>query len=104
MIPTQIKQIIAPTGDWFQLQIESLPEGEDRIVMSRICAWAVMSGGNEWVEAVDTDGYGRDEHFVYFSVHGDDLAPNGKTWRIVFNETPAFNWGLKDVTAVARPA
>ncbi len=31
---TQIKQIIAPTGDWFQLQIESLPEDKERIVMS----------------------------------------------------------------------
>jgi hypothetical protein len=23
----------------------------------------------------------------YDYVHGDDLAPNGKSWRIVFNET-----------------
>jgi hypothetical protein len=56
----------------------------------------------DWVEGVDSNGNGHvDDNMDYDYVHGDDLAPNGKSWRIVFNETPSFNWGLKDISELA---
>ena len=106
----RIKQIVPPTGDWFQIQMEHLGDNKDRVVMSRITAWAIIayepspSGMLDSVQGIDSDGYGQDDdHFSYFYVHGDDLAPNGKTWLTVFNETPSFNWGLKDISDLERP-
>lgn len=107
----RIKQIIAPSGDWFRIVIErvDIPAKRTRIVMSRVTAWAVVSEEppspdkvTERFEGIDSHGYWHlDEDIDYEYVHGDDIAPNGKPWRDVFNETPSFNWGLKNISALA---
>jgi hypothetical protein len=105
----KIKQIIAPSGEWFRIQIEHLPERKAYLVRSRVCAWAVMTYDppspdriTDWIEGVDSCLYGHvDEDLHQFYVHGEDLAPNGKSWLTVFNETPSFNWGLKDISELA---
>jgi len=109
MSEKRIKQLITASGDWFQLTIEHLERGKKHIVMSRVCGWAVMTYDPpapdkiaDWIEGVGSIGYGHvDENMDYDYVHGDDLAPNGKSWRTVFNETPSFNWGLKDISELA---
>jgi hypothetical protein len=92
-----IKQIIAPTGDWFRIHIEraNIPAERTYLTMSRVVAWAVVSEEPpspdkipERFEGIDSNGYGHlDEDTDYEYVHGDDVAPNGKPWRDVFNET-----------------
>jgi hypothetical protein len=106
----RIKCIVAPSGDWFRIQIEHVSGEEDHIVMSRVCAWAVVSdelsspGIEDSIEGIDSCGYGHtDDYLNYFYVYGEDIAPNGKSWRTVFNETPSFNWGLKEIADLARP-
>ncbi len=75
--------------------------------MSRVCVWAVVSyepSSADLIEGIDSNGYAHiDEHLDYFYVYGDDLAPNGKSLRTVFNETPSFNWGLKDISDLPHP-
>jgi hypothetical protein len=54
------------------------------------------------VEGIDSAGFGQvDGFYDYFYVHGDDFAPNGQSWRDLFNETPSFNWGIKDISEIA---
>ena len=100
----RIKKIEAPSGDWFAIQIEHLGGGKKRCVMSRVAVWAVVTEEklDDAVEGIDSIGLGHvEDRLNYFYVHGDDLAPNGLSWRDLFNETPAFNWGLKDITEIA---
>jgi hypothetical protein len=100
----RIKQIEAPSGDWFTIQIEHRRGREERCVMSRVAVWAVVTAeaADDRVEGMNAIGSGHvEERSDYFYVHGDDLAPNGLTWRDLFNETPAFNWGLKDISEIA---
>ena len=109
MSEKRIKQMLAPSGDWFRLTIEHLEGEKKRIVMSRVCGWAVLTYDppapdkiRDWVEGADSNGYGHvDDNMDHAYVHGDDLAPNGKSWRAVFNETPSFNWGLKEISELA---
>lgn len=108
-----IKQIIAPTGDWFRIQIEraDIPERNNIITMTRVVAWAVVRDeprspediNQDRFEGVNADGYLHfDEDIEFEYVHGDDIAPNGKAWRTVFNESPTFNWGLKNISALVE--
>jgi hypothetical protein len=100
----RIKQIEAPSGDWFAIQIEHLGGGKKSWVMSRVAVWAVVTAeaSDDVVEGIDSIGLGHiEDRLDYFYVHGDDLAPNGMSWRDLFNETPAFNWGLKDISEIA---
>jgi len=106
----RIRHIVGSPGDWFQIQIERLTDQNDRIVMSRVCAWAVVTyehstdSVSDLVEGIDSNGYGHgDDYLDYFYVYGTDLAPNGKSWLAVFNETPSFNWGLKDISHIPIP-
>jgi len=109
MSEKRIKQLVPASGDWFKMNIEHLDGNKKHIVMSRVCAWAVMTHEPpsldkiiDSIEGIDSDGYGHvDEDLDYVYVHGDDLSPNGKSWRTVFNETPSFNWGLKDISELA---
>jgi hypothetical protein len=112
-MPDHFEQIIAPTGDWFRIQIEraDIPEKRTFLTMTRVVAWAIMSNQppsldeiSERFEGINADGYPHleDDYGVQYEyVHGDDIAPNGKTWRAVFNETPSSSWGHKDISAFA---
>jgi hypothetical protein len=100
----RIKQIEVSSGDWFVIQIEHLGDRKKRCLMSRVAVWAVVTeeAMDDAVEGIDSAGFGRVDHFCdYVYVHGDDLAPNGQSWRELFNETPSFNWGLKDISEIA---
>ena len=100
----RIKQIEALSGDWFVIQSEHLGGGKKRWVMSRVAVWAVVTEEelDDAVEGINSIGLGHvEDRLAYFYVHGDDLAPNGMSWRDLFNETPAFNWGLKDISEIA---
>lgn len=89
-------RIVPPTGDWFQIQIEYW-RNDRRCVMSRVLAWT--STRETFIEGITSCGYGHVEDSLdYYYVHGDDTSPIGKTWREVYNETPSFNWGLKDIS------
>jgi len=103
----RIKEIVAVSGDWFQIQVEhSVEDNSDRLVMSRVIAWAVVSYGpthhEELFQGIDSNGLGPSEELQYVYVHGDDLAPDGRAWRVVFNETPGFNLGLKDISGMSE--
>jgi len=109
MSEKRVKHIVAPSGDWFKIQIERIDAEKKYMIMSRVLAWAVMSYEpaqedriTDSIEGVDTNGYANsDDDLDYYFVYGDDMAPNGKSWLTVFNETPSFNWGLKDISALA---
>lgn len=96
-----IRQIIAPTGDWYQIMEEHMSGKENNCVMSRIVAWAIVTGDDivDHVEGITSMGYGHvEDRFDHWYVCGDDVAPNGKTWRDIFNKTPSFNCGLKRIS------
>jgi hypothetical protein len=109
-MPDHIKQIIEPTAAWFRIQTEHV-EGKTFHSMSRVVVWTVVSdeprtpdhSTQDRFEGIDANGFGHLEDFIeYGYVHGDDIAPNGKNWRTVFNETPSSSWGYKDISALAQ--
>lgn len=98
------KQIIAPTGEWFQIQVESYKD-ERWLMMSRIIAWAIVEDPHprieDCVQGISTLGYGHiEDRLEYYYVYGDDKAPNGKTWREIFRETDGEGWTTKEITAL----
>jgi hypothetical protein len=103
MAARKIKQIIAPAGDWFRIQVDhvDIPVKRKIVTMGRVTAWVVTEGEGEidLIEGISVDGTGHmDESIDYGYVHGDDLAPNAKTWRQVFNELPSDRWHRKDLS------
>ena len=100
----RIKEVIAPTGDWFQILTEHLGDNKKRCIMSRVILWGLFYGEkiDDHVEGVNANGFTEDsDHFDYVYVNANDLAPDGRTWEQVFKDTPSFNWGTKDISEIA---
>ena len=102
-------QLSPAQGDWFVIATESLQGKPPRHTMERVVAWAVVKDVNEdgsdaslrsqRIEGITTSGCGEiHDHMDYSYVYGSDLAPNGKTWLELYNETPHFILGFKDVS------
>jgi len=93
-----IKRIIAPTGDWFQILEEYRHNQENRCIMLRVIAWAIVTGDDivDHIEGVNAAGHSEIDGVDYWYVHGDDVATNGKTWREIWNSPPP-NSGMKDI-------
>lgn len=88
-------------GDWFTISRESLgPDEPARISMERIIGWAVfIENGQIRTEGVSPSGFcNAFEHIDHSYVYGDDLSPNGKTWRELYNLTPHYNDDFKVLT------
>lgn len=85
-------------GDWFVISREPLGSGEPaRISMERLIGWSIsIEGGRVHVEGVSaSDSCGVFDHIDHSYVFGDDVCPNGKTWRELYNDTPHYNDDFK---------
>ena len=112
---SEYQSIINSAGNWFRISVEhiSVTKGLEgimkdiekgnirttRCVMSRVTMWGhKFINGSDFFEGIDTNGAGHIEDFIdYYYVNGEDMSPIGKKWIDVFNETPSFNWGLKEI-------
>jgi hypothetical protein len=100
----KIEKFVLAVGDWFQIQ--GIPLGEERgveYIMSRIIGWAVF---DQYIEGITASGYRPDNGTSpLFNVYGDDLAPIGKSWKEIFNNSPTngrYALNSKDITEVVR--
>lgn len=94
------QEIVPCSGNWFQISIEYFgPIKPSRCVMTRVALWGRKRiNGGDFIEGIDSIGAGHVFNDMdYFYVYGDDKCPTGKTWNELFNETPSFNWGIKEI-------
>lgn len=99
-----ITQIVPASGDWFAIEAVRVDGPPKTVVtLSRVCVWALVDYEELQSEVQGLNSTGcpvLDEDIHRSYVYGDDLAPNGKTWKEIFNHLPSDRWNRKDLSAM----
>ena len=102
----EIVQVLPLSGDWFAVIYDG-----GCWFMERVRSWVLVERTDDrcrWVTAIGegcgpiTDPIHSYQPGSEFFVAGDDLAPDGRTWRVVFNDPPPNSHRLKEVSDVMR--
>jgi len=88
-------------GDWVVISREPLGSNEPpHISMERLIGWSIsIRYGQVSAEGVSASGFCcANDHIEHSYVYGDDICPNGKTWRELYNDTRHSNDDHKVLT------